>query len=88
MEILVNRVYWEERKGVEDQIKPKWICESHIMSIEVAMRDENYTEVELANGTTMVIKERLEDFKNRVDEFIKQRKLDEEEEERRRDLGM
>ena len=87
MEILVNRVYWEERKGVEDQVKPKWICEAHIMSIEVAMRDDNYTEVELANGTTMIINERLEDFKNRVDEFIKIKKEEEDEEERRRDLG-
>ena len=87
MEILVNRVYWEERKGVEDQAKPKWICEGHIMSIEVAMRDENYTEVELANGTTMIIDEKMESFKNRVDEFIKRKKEEEDEEERRRDLG-
>lgn len=87
MEILVNRVYWEERKGMEDQIKPKWICESHIMSIEVAMRDENYTEVELANGVTMIIDEPMQDFKKRIDDFIKQREEDEEEARRREDLG-
>ena len=87
MEILVNRVYWEERKDSKDQIKPKWIFEEHIMSIEVAMRDESQTEVQLANGETIVIDEPMQEFKKRVDNFIKQREADEEEARRREDLG-